>query len=296
MTIENEGASAPANDTAQVSQTPETDTNVTQTDDTDAPEFDDNGDPVVKPVVDDTEELDYEGLKVRVPKAIKAAVMRHVDYTRKTQELAESRKAFEAAQASSVTAHKDYVEALADAKVYDKQLQQYANVDWATFEQTDPSSAASHWRAFTQLKEAKEAAEQKAVTTKQRIESEAQRTSTEARVKQVEKLETTLKEHIPDFTPEIDAKIMQSGIARGYSRQEIIEAALQNPQVYVALNEARLWREHQAKQATEKRITAQQAVQPAVEVGAKAPATKDPTRMSTAEWMRWRSQQLKKKA
>ena len=40
---------------------------------------------------DDTEEVDYEGKKYRVPKDIKDALLRQSDYTRKTQELAEHR-------------------------------------------------------------------------------------------------------------------------------------------------------------------------------------------------------------
>src|SRR5688572_20265217 len=45
-------------------------------------------------------ELEYEGRKFKVPKEaadeVKSALMRHADYTRKTQEVAEHRRAVEA--------------------------------------------------------------------------------------------------------------------------------------------------------------------------------------------------------
>src|SRR5690348_7423565 len=43
-------------------------------------------------------ELDWEGTKIRVPSAMKDAFMKNEDYTRKTQELAESRKSIDHVQ------------------------------------------------------------------------------------------------------------------------------------------------------------------------------------------------------
>ena len=40
---------------------------------------------------DDSEEVEYEGSLYRVPKELKEAVIRHADYTRKTQEVAQLR-------------------------------------------------------------------------------------------------------------------------------------------------------------------------------------------------------------
>jgi hypothetical protein len=47
-------------------------------------------------VVDDSVEVEYEGEKVKVPAKVKDALLRQADYTRKTQEVAETRKAIEA--------------------------------------------------------------------------------------------------------------------------------------------------------------------------------------------------------
>ena len=47
-------------------------------------------------VVDDSVEVEYEGEKLKVPAKVKDALLRQADYTRKTQEVAETRKAIEA--------------------------------------------------------------------------------------------------------------------------------------------------------------------------------------------------------
>ncbi len=53
-----------------------------------APDDDDDGDGLV--------EVQHEGKTYTVPTALKGALMRHADYTRKTQELAQHRRALEA--------------------------------------------------------------------------------------------------------------------------------------------------------------------------------------------------------
>ena len=49
-------------------------------------------------VDDDSEEVEHDGHKYRVPKALKPALMMHSDYTKKTQDLAEERKALQAGE------------------------------------------------------------------------------------------------------------------------------------------------------------------------------------------------------
>jgi hypothetical protein len=44
---------------------------------------------------DDSEEIDYEGEKLKIPKKLKDAFLRQKDYTQKTQEVAEQRRAIE---------------------------------------------------------------------------------------------------------------------------------------------------------------------------------------------------------
>lgn len=265
---------------------------------TDSPEveLDENGEAIAKPepVVDDTEEIDHDGLKVKVPKALKDSFLRHADYTRKTQELAEQRKAFEATRESATTIHKDYVDALASVKAYDAQLARYENVDWATLEATDPASAQSHWRTFSQLKDARSAAEKTANEKQQSLDLESQR----VRATRAQEVQAELTKLLPEWSPggELDLKLAKYGTANGLSQQDMADATLRNPAFVKALNKARLWDEHEAKQAAQKRIEAKQAAKPATEVGSKSPSSvKDPDRMTTAEWMKYEQARLAKK-
>ena len=85
----------------------------------------------------DLAELDWEGQKVSVPKALKDAFMRNDDYTRKTQELSSQRQTLEqvrsiaeatkldSAFASSVSAEQQQI------AVIDAYLKQASQLDWS---------------------------------------------------------------------------------------------------------------------------------------------------------------------
>jgi hypothetical protein len=60
--------------------------------------------PEVETSDDDSEEVDYEGEKYKLPKKLKDALLRQQDYTQKTQQVAEQRRAIEA-QAQQVQQH-----------------------------------------------------------------------------------------------------------------------------------------------------------------------------------------------
>lgn len=82
---------------------------------------------------DDLEEVEWDGIKARVPPAIKAGLMRTADYTRKTQEVAEERKALEA-RSQTIAQQAETVEALqADyGKVHalDAQVKAFEAINW----------------------------------------------------------------------------------------------------------------------------------------------------------------------
>lgn len=82
---------------------------------------------------DDLEEIEWDGIKARVPPAIKAGLMRTADYTRKTQEVAETKKALETRQAE-IAQQAEAVQSLAAeyGKVHalDAQIKTLEAVDW----------------------------------------------------------------------------------------------------------------------------------------------------------------------
>lgn len=289
-----EGTTNPVVVETVVSPAAEVETNTTETNETDSPEVDENGEEVSPPApVDDTEEVDYEGQKVRVPKSVKEALLRHADYTQKTQQLAEQRRAFEATRLGNESVNKEYVDALATVKAYDGYLANYANrtdADWTNLEIQDPVQAGREWRHFTQLKEGRTQAVNTANEKQHGLEMETQR----IRATRFQEVQAELKKSIPEWAPgnDLDQKLAKYGTASGMSAQDLADATLRNPAFVTALNKARLWDEAQTKQANTKRIEAAQAVKPAAEVGSRSTTTtKDPAKMDHAAYRKWRASQ-----
>jgi hypothetical protein len=237
---------------------------------------------------DDSEDVDYEGKAFKAPKGVKEALLRHGDYTQKTQALAEDRRAFEASRTASLANDKAYSDATVRVGVIDHQLKEYADVNWAALEQTDPVSAAQHWRIFSQLKDEKAQAERTATDAKARIDSDAQ----SSRIKRADEVRAQLPKLIPGFNAETDAKLANYGASQGYSKAEVVDAVLHNPVAALLLHKAMQWDDHISKTNKAKAAAKTAAAQPAAEVagkGTSTPANAEPK--STEAWMKWRNKQ-----
>jgi hypothetical protein len=95
------------------------------------------GDPVEQEVQDDGfDDLDWEGESYRVPKGLKEAVMRTEDYTKKTQELAEQRRAVDQVKELAETSRVEtaFVQSIAaeqqEINIIDAYLKQVTATDW----------------------------------------------------------------------------------------------------------------------------------------------------------------------
>ena len=145
------------------------------------------------------------------------------------------------------------------------------------------------WRHYGNSRPRADRAAQAIRNHQQNRALEAQR----GRAAQVDNGRATLRQEVEGWSPELAGRIVLAGKANGFSEPEL--QSVTDPRLVKVLNKARLFDEQQARQAAIQRLTAAQAVKPATEVGAQAPAGRDPARMSTSEWMRWRSEQLRKR-
>lgn len=100
---------------------------------------------------DEYEELEFEGEKLAIPKnsKIKEALMKNADYTRKTSEVAEMRRATEA-QALEIQKEREALQAhfqsRAELFAIDQRLKQYEQVNFQELYQSDPDTANRlHW-------------------------------------------------------------------------------------------------------------------------------------------------------
>jgi len=211
-------------------------------------------------------EVVYDGKSYQLPPELKDALLRQADYTRKTQEVAQTRKALEAAQAGH---HQDVAHArthiLDAARVValNDQLAQFDQVDWRALQAQDPRGAQALWQRRQQLKDLRDRAA-RAWTEKEKDHASHSQRATARRVSEVS---AHLPRLIADWSPELDVKLAQYGTAQGISRQEIAQAALHNPAFVKLLHKAHLFDEAEKKKQTQQAFDAAQAARPVTRVG-----------------------------
>lgn len=241
---------------------------------------------------DGTEEIEWEdGKKLRVPKGIKDGLMRHADYTRKTQEVAESRRHVEAAKvavaqqaqivdrAGLAFAHRqDAVNKLAEID---------QKIDFRQLEANDPAKAQSWWRYREQLKEF-------IGNTTAHIDEaqrEIQLIQQQETARRLEYMNRVLPQRVPGWGQKLANEITKTLVEDyGFTNEQC--AAIYEPNVVALANDARKWRAHIAKTKTApKQANKQSAPQPTVQPTEKfskgtSNATKKPLeKMSTAEYI-----------
>jgi hypothetical protein len=203
--------------------------------------------------------------------------------------LAQSRKRAVAGEAHLVQNGQLHMLGLAHIAALDRQIAPFAKLNWGALNAQAPARALVLWRQYQTLKAARGRVAWALRHQEQNRALDAQR----GRAAQVTDGQGKLRQEIEGWSPDLARRIVVAGKANGFSEPEL--QTVVDPRLVKVLNKARLFDEQQARQAAIQRLTAAQAVTPATEVGAQAPAGRDPARMSTAEWMRWRSEQLRKK-
>jgi hypothetical protein len=185
--------------------------------------------------VDDSEEVAVDGKTYRVPRELKDAVLRHADYTRKTQEIAERARALDAQsqvlqvqQAFQQEASQDF----ATLSQLDAALAAYQKVD---FTQLDTDSMMKMRMQIDQLKDAREKAVQ-ALTQKQQFFQHQREQAVAAMRDSGQKV---LQQAIPDWGPETSKSLIEYGVTEGYRQDEL--ASILDPRMVKTLWKAAQW-------------------------------------------------------
>jgi hypothetical protein len=233
------------------------------------------------------EEYEYEaedGKKYSVPKALKDSLLRQSDYTRKTQEVAEQRKAFEAQQEQfrqMVQLQTQSGEKLAEMRMIDQQLEAYKAVDWDALQEQDPHEYMRHDRIHRGLMQKR----QDVQTEHQRATGELQQRQRAEHAKAVQENSRRIAEMIPDWSPERAREVRDYGLKAGISESELNT-------VYKASHIALLHKAMQFDKLAEKR-TQKPKPAPAQPVTRIKPKTqsgpKDPSKMSMDDYAKWRA-------
>lgn len=239
----------------------------------------------------DEEEVEYEGKQYKVPKELKDALLRQADYTRKTQEVAEARRQFEAQTQSFQQErqfHQQNLQEVAQVIAIDQQLAQFSQVDWNALADADPAQAVKLDRQFRDLQEQRAQVEYQ-VTQKQ---SEfAQRQQQDA-ARQLEEGRRVLEREIPGWGAEKAQELFLFG--KNYGIPEQLLGTLNMPVLVKALHDLKQYHQLKEKATTKPKAPVQE--KPVTRIAAsKASGAIDPDRMSPDQWLKWREGQLRTK-
>ena len=268
------------------------DAEVEQTEAEQEPELDEDGNPI-----DTDEEIDLDDLKLKVPKdqaqKVREAMLRQADYTRKTQELAESRRAFDTERAQIYQSTQAELNAFAETQNIGRQLAAYQQTNWQAWAQEDPFAAQEHFMHFQTLKDAHQGAmNQLAFLHQQRQAAAKQETDN-----RIGEGRTVLEREI-GWNDTLKASLTDYALGMGLSRDDLSDLEA-NPAAAKILHEAWKGSQTSRKTAAANKHLAAQAVQPAAKAGGgntPIPTNKLDDRLSAKEWMRRREKQVEAKS
>lgn len=209
---------------------------------------------------DGMEEVEYEGDQYRLPKKLKEALLRQSDYTRKTQEVAEQRRAIEARNEhvqrmeqqfqAQTEFHQAIMQDVTGLQQAESTLRQYESIDWNALSDSDPVQAQKLWFSYQKARgEADQMRQQISVKQQQFVQwKESQKQQALKAGMEI------LKKDMPDFGPELQAKIRKSAKeVYGFSDAEL--GNLYDARLVKVMADAARYREILAsKPETQKRV------------------------------------------
>lgn len=228
-------------------------------------------------------QVDYEGQLYEVPAKLKDALLRQADYTRKTMELAEQRRAVAADRAQvDHTRALTVEEVRVSARLHDIQaeLGNLAQHDWASLDPRHPYThelreAAGRLMEEQNLLYARLAEHEHFKTARE--QQEAARTRAET--------DHAMAREVQDWSPERRQALESFAVALGIPEEFLGHASAAEMRI---LNLAY----HGAQQMERQRAANRGAYRPAAEVGGSAgTGPSDPSRMSMAQYRSWRARQ-----
>lgn len=249
--------------------------------------------PEAEPADPETILIEHEGRTYELPAALKGALMRQADYTRKTQALALQRAAV-AEAGKAVAAHAqtlaDHGAELGRVVALEDHIGRLSGLNWPVLQQQNPAQAQALMHQLFQLKHAHEIAVG-ALRHRQAVRAFEARQDHAARVEHSHRV---LSREIEGWSPEHAGRLAQYALDQGIEEHEL--AALTDPRLVKVLHHACLHHEGEQKKAAGQRLAKAQAIRPAIEVGGSGSGPTDPNRMSTDDWMKHRRGQLRSKA
>jgi uncharacterized protein (DUF3084 family) len=280
---------APAPEVAPPTQpVPETETEETELDPADLEELSE------EESLEEDVEIDVDGVKHRIPAALKDKFLMQADYTKKTQTLAEERRQLEQAgkdfqaQQKALQSHVGEVSKLV---AFDEQLALYDQVDWIALNRQDPVKAQ-------ELQFQRQALERQRNGLGEKLASEwnARVTHEQQEIaKRYEQGLAVIAKSIPDWSQAYADKLTDYATRTyGASKEQLREVQLMNPGFVAVLDKAFKLDQILAKQRARAREPEAPPPTPVTTVGARrSPASSEPRDSDDMDtWLRKRNAQV----
>jgi len=215
--------------------------------------------------------LKVNGEEVEKPiDEIVALAQQGLDYTQKTQQVAEQRKELEA-YAESIKAQEQafqeqmqlnnvLIEDVAKITSLDQQLNQYANVNWQQLSDNDFVEAQKLFFTYNQLQQERSTLVSQFEAKKQEVVQK----QTQLMAEKIAKGKEILAKEIPNWSPETNQALLSTGKDYGFSDAEL--NAIVDPRHVKVLHDAMQWRKLQQNSTVKKKVS---SAKPVVKPGAK---------------------------
>jgi hypothetical protein len=199
-----------------------------------------------------------------------ALAQQGLDYTQKTQQVAEQRKELEAyaqqiqmqeqAFQQQMQLNNVLIEDVAKITALDQQLNQYSNVNWQELSDNDFVEAQKHFFTYNQLQQERSALVSQFEAKKQQIANQ----QAQLMVDRVAKGKEVLAKEIPGWSQETTQQLVTVGKEYGFSDAEL--NSIVDPRHVKVLHDAMQWRKLQQNSTVKKKVS---SAKPVVRPGAK---------------------------
>jgi hypothetical protein len=199
-----------------------------------------------------------------------ALAQQGLDYTQKTQQVAEQRKELEV-YAESIKAQEQafheqmqlnnvLIEDVAKITSLDQQLNQYANVNWQDLSDNDFVEAQKHFFTYNQLQQQRSQLVSQFEAKKQQVVHQ----QTQLMSEKIAKGKEVLAKEIPGWSQETTQQLVSVGKEYGFSDAEL--NSIVDPRHVKVLHDAMQWRKLQQNSTVKKKVS---SAKPVVKPGAK---------------------------
>jgi hypothetical protein len=199
-----------------------------------------------------------------------ALAQQGLDYTQKTQQVAEQRKELEA-YAESIKAQEQafqeqmqlnnvLIEDVAKITSLDQQLNQYANVNWNQLSDNDFVEAQKLFFTYNQLQQERSQLVSQFEAKKQQVVQK----QTQLMSEKIAKGKEILAKEIPNWSPETNQALLSTGKDYGFSDAEL--NSIVDPRHVKVLHDAMQWRKLQQNSTVKKKVS---SAKPVVKPGSK---------------------------